>query len=47
MIRNFSHSEAKELVDKALTMKSAYLIKNMLTTSMENKGLGGLIRAGR
>ena len=47
MIRNFSFSEAKELVDKALTMKNADLIKNMLTTSMENKGLGGLIRAGR
>ncbi len=47
MIRNFSYHEAKELLDKALTMKNAYVIKNMLTTSLEKKGLGGLIRAGR
>lgn len=47
MIRNFSYHEAKELLDKALTMKNAYVIKNMLTASLEKKGLGGLIRAGR
>ena len=47
MIRNYSFDEAKELVDKAFTMKYAYDIKNMLTTSLEKKGLGGLIRAGR
>ncbi|MCU7939280.1 MAG: phosphoenolpyruvate--protein phosphotransferase [gamma proteobacterium symbiont of Bathyaustriella thionipta] len=47
MIRNYSFHEAKGLVDKALTMKNAYVIKSMLTSSMEKKGLGGLIRAGR
>jgi len=46
MIRNFSYQEAKELADKALTMKNAEDIKKMLTTSLENKGLGGLVRAG-
>ncbi len=47
MIRNYSYKEARELVEKALTMKDAYRIKSMLTMSMEKKGLGGLIRAGR
>ncbi len=47
MIRNCSQSEAQELVEKALVMKDAYVIKNMLTNSLEKKGLGGLIRAGR
>ncbi|MCW8930686.1 MAG: phosphoenolpyruvate--protein phosphotransferase [Gammaproteobacteria bacterium] len=47
LIQNFSQKEAKELVDKALNMKDAYVIKNMLTNSIETKGLGGLIRAGR
>lgn len=47
LIRNFSHKEAQELVEKALNMKDASVIKNLLTESVEKKGLGGLIRAGR
>jgi phosphotransferase system enzyme I (PtsP) len=47
LIRNFTQKEAKELVEKALEMKDAYVIKSMLTNSIEKKGLGGLIRAGR
>ncbi|MCP3851110.1 MAG: phosphoenolpyruvate--protein phosphotransferase [Gammaproteobacteria bacterium] len=47
LIRNFSQEEAQQLVDKALHMKDAYAIKNMLTDCIEKKGLGGLIRAGR
>jgi len=47
VIRNFLHDEAKEMVEKALLMKDAYVIKKMLTESLEEKGLGGLIRAGR
>jgi len=46
VIRNFTYQEAKELADKALTMKNAKDIKKMLTISLENKGLGGLVRAG-
>ena len=47
LIRNFTQKEAKELVVKALGMKDASDIKNMLTQSIEKKGMGGLIRAGR
>ena len=47
LIRNFTYKEAKELVEKALGMKDASVIKNMLTHSIEKKGMGGLIRAGR
>lgn len=47
MIRNFSYQEAKELLEQALPMKNAFVIKNLLTMSLEKKGLGGLIRAGR
>jgi len=47
VIRNFNQKEAKELMEKALEMKDAYVIKQMLTNVMEEKGLGGLIRAGR
>lgn len=47
VIRNFSQKEARELLDKALDMKDAGVIKKMLTSVVEEKGLGGLIRAGR
>ncbi len=47
LIRNFSYQEAQELAAKALLMKDAHVIKEMLTDSLEEKGLGGLIRAGR
>ena len=47
LIRNFTYKEAKELVAKALGMKDASVIKSMLTQSIEKKGMGGLVRAGR
>ena len=47
VIRNFSKIEAEDLVAKALVMKDAHVIKSLLTNSLEEKGLGGLIRAGR
>ncbi len=47
MIRKFSQQEAKELMEQALAMKDAYVIKQLLTKELEGKGLGGLIRAGR
>ncbi len=47
MIRNFSKIEAEDLVAKALVMKDAHVIKSLLTNTLEEKGLGGLIRAGR
>lgn len=47
MIRNFTQQEASDLVQQALTMKDAYLITQLLANALEEKGLGGLIRAGR
>ena len=47
VIRNFSKIEAEDLVAKALVMKDAHVIKILLTNALEEKGLGGLIRAGR
>ncbi len=47
MIRNFTQQEASDLVAQALQMKDAWLIKKMLTNVLEEKGLGGLVRAGR
>ncbi len=47
MIRNFTQQEASDLVAQALQMKDARLIKKMLTNVLEEKGLGGLVRAGR
>ncbi len=47
MIRNFSQKEASDLVAQALEMKDAWLIKKLLTNVLEEKGLGGLVRAGR
>ena len=47
VIRNFSKIEAEDLVAKALVMKDAHVIKSLLTNALEEKGLGGLIRAGR
>jgi phosphotransferase system enzyme I (PtsP) len=47
LIRNFTFEEAQALVQQALKMKDAYEIKKLLTSEIEQKGLGGLIRAGR
>ncbi len=47
MIRNFSQTEAQKLVTDALSMKDAATIKKMLSDRLDDKGLGGLIRAGR
>ncbi len=47
VIRNFTQKEAKELVEQLLVMKDAGMIKNILTNTLEGKGLGGLVRAGR
>jgi phosphotransferase system enzyme I (PtsP) len=47
MIRNFSQTEAQKLVTDALSMKDATTIKKMLSDRLDDKGLGGLIRAGR
>lgn len=46
LIRNFSQQEAKILLDDALKMKDAKLIKSLLSNTLEKKRLGGLIRAG-
>ncbi len=47
VIRNFSQQEAKALMEKAIEMRDSHVIKKLLTNTLEVKGLGGLIRAGR
>ena len=47
VIRNFSQQEAKGLMEKAIEMRDSHVIKKLLTNTLEGKGLGGLIRAGR
>jgi len=46
VIRSFSFSQARALLDRALEMKDAGAIRSLLSTALENAGLGGLIRAG-
>lgn len=47
VIRSFSQSEAKALLHKALKLQDATQIRLMLNEALDNKGLGGLIRAGK
>ncbi|MCU7837578.1 MAG: phosphoenolpyruvate--protein phosphotransferase [gamma proteobacterium symbiont of Taylorina sp.] len=47
LIRSFTQQEAKDLLVKTIEMKDSRLIKELLTNILENKGLGGLIRAGQ
>ncbi len=46
VIRNFTHKEASTLVEQALLLKDARSIQKLLSRQLEDKGLGGLIRAG-
>ncbi len=46
VIRSFSFSQARALLDQALGMTDAGAIRSLLSTALENAGLGGLIRAG-
>ncbi|MBD3609768.1 MAG: phosphoenolpyruvate--protein phosphotransferase, partial [Gammaproteobacteria bacterium] len=47
VIRNFSQTDAKELLNQALEMEDAVSIRQYLNNALETAGLGGLIRAGK
>jgi phosphotransferase system enzyme I (PtsP) len=46
VIRNFTQKEAARLANQALGMRDARSIQKLLTRRLEDKGLGGLVRAG-
>jgi len=47
VIMSFSYSELNELLEQALSMSDAAKIRQMYATRLDERGLGGLIRAGR
>ncbi|MGB6977514.1 MAG: phosphoenolpyruvate--protein phosphotransferase [Gammaproteobacteria bacterium] len=47
VIRNFSLSRAKELLEEVLTLDDPMNIRNHIELALEETGLGGLVRAGR
>ncbi|MFO7592705.1 MAG: phosphoenolpyruvate--protein phosphotransferase [Pseudomonadota bacterium] len=47
VIRSFSRRQAKERLHKVLEMEDAREIRRYLQRTLEKKGLGGLIRAGK
>lgn len=46
MIRNFTRSHARQLLEEALDMDSARVIREHLDQALEQAGLGGLVRVG-
>jgi phosphotransferase system enzyme I (PtsP) len=47
VIVSFSYSELLELLQQALTMSDAFAIREMYARKLDERGLGGLIRAGK
>ncbi|MCP4764983.1 MAG: phosphoenolpyruvate--protein phosphotransferase [Gammaproteobacteria bacterium] len=47
VIMSFSYEELAELLQQALTMSDSILIREMYATRLDERGLGGLIRAGK
>jgi phosphotransferase system enzyme I (PtsP) len=47
VIMSFSHAELTEMLKRALTMSDAFMIREMYTGQLDQRGLGGLIRAGK
>ena len=47
VIMSFSYEELAELLQQALTMSDSTLIRKMYATRLDERGLGGLIRAGK
>jgi hypothetical protein len=44
---SFSHAELTELLQRALGMSDAFMIREMYAGKLDERGLGGLIRAGK
>ena len=47
VIRSFSYTEAKQLLNKALRCEGPAEVRALLNDVLEQRGLGGLVRAGR
>jgi phosphotransferase system enzyme I (PtsP) len=47
VIMSFSHAELIEMLKQALTMSDANMIRKMYAGKLDQRGLGGLIRAGK
>ncbi|MCP4331592.1 MAG: phosphoenolpyruvate--protein phosphotransferase [Gammaproteobacteria bacterium] len=47
VIMSFSYEELAELLQQALTMSDSTLIREMYAARLDERGLGGLIRAGK
>lgn len=47
VIASFSHAEMVEMLEDALTMPDAFLIRAMYASKLDNRGLGSFIRAGK
>ena len=47
VIRAFSLARARELVSTALGMEKAIAVRSLLSSALEEAGLGGLVRAGK
>ena len=47
VIRNFTTSKAKRLLEEVLQLEYAGAIRQRLNSVLEEAGLGGLVRAGR
>ena len=46
VIRSFTASEARQLVDRACAMEDPVAIRKLYNSVLEQGGLGGLVRAG-
>jgi phosphotransferase system enzyme I (PtsP) len=47
VIASFSHAEMVEMLEDALSMPDAFLIRAMYASKLDDRGLGGFIRAGK
>ena len=47
VIRSFSYSELTESLQKALALSDAFMVREMYAGKLEERGLGGFIRAGK
>jgi phosphotransferase system enzyme I (PtsP) len=47
VIKSFSSEELRELLEQALVMSDAALIRQMYASKLDERGLGGFIRAGK
>jgi len=47
VIRNITQDRAMEILSDILMMEDVHSIRNYLNNTLENAGMGGLVRAGK